>query len=289
MPTRFCVRFEGRTHIAQSLSLILYCRFLPKTNPPNSAHRPVVYPIHHVQREVSRKCARGRRTTATLEAYGTERGFCRMVCKPSSYPKSHGVLVSRPPLVVMWFDLIIFFSADAYDSVMPIIPHLTHATPFSTPIFTLAIVSFVVILPILPVLPLRPIFLVGGLLPFALTHPWSLHVLPKVIPPLLAYAWETVQHFIDDDRLSDEAWMTPLKEVELWENERWSNTANSSAVVAGWSKANLRPGERTGWTRRRDGSSDASSTTGGKGDGGVRSDSFLLPLESCVKLIFLWQ
>ena len=179
-------------------------------------------------------------------------------------------------------------SADAYDSVMPIIPHLTHATPLSAPLFTVAIVSFLVILPILPILPLRPIFLLGGLLPFALTHPWSLHVLPKAIPPVLAYARGTVQKFIDDDRLSDEAWVVPLKEVDLWENERWSNTANSSGAVAGWSKANLRVGERNGWTRRRDGWSDVSSTTG-KGDGSVRSGSWLLPLERRVMLISFWQ
>ena len=211
-----------------------------------------------------------------------------MVCKPSSYSKPHGILVSRHPLVVVWSDSIIVFSADAYDSVMPIIPHLTHATPFSAPLFTVAMVSFVVILPILPFLPLRPIFLVGGLLPFALTHPWSLRVLPKVIPPLLAYAKGTIQRFTDNDRLSDETWMSPLREVELWENERWSNSAGSSGAVAGWNKANLRPGERNGWTRRRDGWSDASSTTG-KGDGSVRSESLLLPLEQRLKLILFWQ
>jgi hypothetical protein len=201
-----------------------------------------------------------------------------MVCKPPGYPKSHGVLVSRPPRVVSWSEPVIVFSADAYDSVMPIIPHLTHATPFSAPLFTVAIVSFVVILPILSVLPLRPIFLVGGLLPFALTHPWSLRVLPKVILPVLVHARGAALHFIDDDRLSDEAWVSPLKEVELWENERWSSSAISSGAVAGWSKANLRPGERNGWTRRRDGWSDASPATE-KGDGSVRSDSLLLSLE----------
>jgi len=175
-------------------------------------------------------------------------------------------------------DSAIIVSADAYDSVMPVIPYLTHSTPLSAPLFTVAIVSLVVTLPILPILPLRPIFLVGGLLPFALTHPWSLRVLPKAIPPLLAYVKETVQRFIDDDRLSDEAWVSPRKEVELWENERWLHSAGGSGTVAGWSKANLRSGERTGWTRRRDGWSDASPTTG-KGDGSVRSDSLLLPLE----------
>jgi hypothetical protein len=198
-----------------------------------------------------------------------------MVCKPSSHPKSHGILVSRQPLVVVWSDLVITFSADAYDSVMPMIPHLTHATPFSAPLFTVAMVSFVVILPILPILPLRPIFLVGGLLPFALTHPWSLQVLPKAIPP---FAKETIQQFTDNDRLSDETWISPLQEVELWENERWSNSANNLGAVPGWNKVNLRPGERNGWTRRRDGWCDASPTPG-KGDGSVRSESLLLPLE----------
>lgn len=173
-----------------------------------------------------------------------------------------------------------YFSADAYDNVVPIIPHLTHATPFSAPIFTVAIVSLVVVLPILPILPLRPVFLVGGLLPFALTHPWSLRILPKAIPPLCAHTKEMIQQFTDDDRLSDEAWTSALKEVDLWENERWSNNASSSGSVVGWSKANLRPGERNGWTRRRDGWSDV-STTAGKGDSSMRSDRLLLPLEYC--------
>ena len=201
-----------------------------------------------------------------------------MVCKPPSYPKSHGILVSRLSRFMIWSNSVIILSADAYDNVMPIVPHLTHATLFSAPLLTVAIMSLVVILSILPILPLRPTFLVGGLLPFALTHPWSLRVLPKAIPPLWAHAKATVQQFTDDDRLSDEAWTSPLKEVELWENERWSNGASSSGAVAGWSKANLRPGERNGWTRRRDGWSDVSTATG-KGDSSVRSDSLLLPLE----------
>ncbi|KAF8125165.1 hypothetical protein EV363DRAFT_682104 [Boletus edulis] len=94
-----------------------------------------------------------------------------------------------------------------------------------------------------------------------------------------------VRHLIDDDRLDDAVWNTPLAHVELWENERWvqdmsdgkrrksvatfvregeedggdddaASTMSSSTVTATggtWSKANLRPNERVGWTRGRDG------------------------------------
>ena len=51
----------------------------------------------------------------------------------------------------------------------------------------------------------------------------------------------------DDDRLTDRHWRTEMRDVELWENERWG------ADGVGWGKGNLRSGERVGWTRGRDG------------------------------------
>ena len=63
--------------------------------------------------------------------------------------------------------------------------------------------------------------------------------------------------FIDDDRLEDKHWQSEMREVELWENERWSPETSTGEdgypVKAGWSKAHLKAGERRSWTRARDG------------------------------------
>lgn len=95
-----------------------------------------------------------------------------------------------------------------------------------------------------------------------------------------------IQRIIDDDRLTDAAWNSEMRDVELWENERLgggeahgsndallpatSNSHSSAGAygppTVGWSKANLRGGgrERGGWTRGRDGWNGV----GGGGSGG---------------------
>ncbi|KAF5317834.1 hypothetical protein D9619_012638 [Psilocybe cf. subviscida] len=73
-----------------------------------------------------------------------------------------------------------------------------------------------------------------------------------------------IQRVLDDDRLTDECWNAEMREVQLWENERYGGlipgtsasmptTATVGPPQRGWSKQNLRPGERAGWTRGRDG------------------------------------
>ena len=67
----------------------------------------------------------------------------------------------------------------------------------------------------------------------------------------------------DDDNLEDRHWRTELREVELYENERWapgpSNASDEATKTEGtWSKSNLKPGERKPWTRGRDGWSGVS-------------------------------
>jgi hypothetical protein len=79
-----------------------------------------------------------------------------------------------------------------------------------------------------------------------------------------------------------------MKEVELWENERWNpntkevissiRTADETGTnhnllsSACWSKSKLKPGERKAWTRGRDGFSGV--TDNGCGD--VRLVSLML-------------
>lgn len=107
--------------------------------------------------------------------------------------------------------------------------------------------------------------------------------LPIITSPLTS--WKSIaQRIIDDDALRDECWNAPMREVELFENERLDTSVvgNLDPVeegdgiprrksVGGWSKANLRPGERKAWTRGRDGWSGV----GAGGAGAVRSLSLI--------------
>ncbi|KAJ3511622.1 hypothetical protein NLJ89_g3990 [Agrocybe chaxingu] len=104
-----------------------------------------------------------------------------------------------------------------------------------------------------------------------------------------------LQRLMDDDRLTDVCWTSELREVELWENERYGGglpgvvdvlamgtvTGSGPAALSltspppvqkGWSKQNLRPGERTAWTRGRDGWS------GVEGSGGEVSSNLTFSL-----------
>ncbi|KAL0961264.1 hypothetical protein HGRIS_006227 [Hohenbuehelia grisea] len=75
--------------------------------------------------------------------------------------------------------------------------------------------------------------------------------------------------FADNDCLSDAAWSAEIREVELFENERWAamhesggdstrgaddGRVDATIVATGtWSKAHLKSSERSAWTRGRDG------------------------------------
>jgi hypothetical protein len=91
-----------------------------------------------------------------------------------------------------------------------------------------------------------------------------------------------LRRWIDDDRLDDKHWGAEMREVELWENERWApgpslssssstqdeldamgsgfdvGDGSGSILLLGagagtWSKTNLRSADRAPWTRARDG------------------------------------
>ena len=111
--------------------------------------------------------------------------------------------------------------------------------------------------------------------------------------PLLKPIRMTLQRFLDDDKLTDECWNSEMREVELWENERYGGSMQSlysesypsasASMQKGWGKHNLRVGERGAWTRSRDGSNVATGGgIGHEGSGEVRfvslhdSDSLLL-------------
>jgi hypothetical protein len=89
------------------------------------------------------------------------------------------------------------------------------------------------------------------------------HTSARFLSSLPLSRWRArLTRLIDDDRLKDRHWQSELREVELFENERWA-----AGEGIGWNKANLKPGERVAWTRGRDGWSGV--TADGSGD--VRS------------------
>ncbi|KAF5335345.1 hypothetical protein D9611_011682 [Ephemerocybe angulata] len=172
-------------------------------------------------------------------------------------------------------------------SSRPVSPYTPHILALLA--VTFPILAFIVSLPAFPI---RQVFLVGGLLPFVATHPWVVRMYPYVAAatPALLIRLEKeqrrlrafvkkesvepiptqrppiatiLQKIIDDDRLTDKCWNSEMREVELWENERLGGEPASpqpgmeqpvsSSQTTGWSKANLRPGERAAWTRGRDG------------------------------------
>ncbi|CAL1712678.1 unnamed protein product [Somion occarium] len=155
--------------------------------------------------------------------------------------------------------------SDLNDLILPYIPHINHTSPYTPIVFTTVLTLLVILVPIVNFIPLRLTCLILGLFPFFLTHPFTQSTL---IPTLLASIRPHLKHFhtlvvryVDDDRLEDKHWRTEMQEVELWENERWSPGTTSSEAGGvnvktsdgGWSKANLKPGERKAWTRGRDG------------------------------------
>ena len=144
------------------------------------------------------------------------------------------------------------------------VPHLTFSTPYSYSIFAFTVVSFVALLLALPFIPLRPVFLFLGLSPFVLTPPLTHTYVPGLLRPHLKRLKTRITRLVDDDRLEDRHWKSILREVELWENERLGASTGAPQV---FSKANLKSGERKGWTRGRDGW----STNDSDGLGDVKS------------------
>ncbi|KAI9464913.1 integral peroxisomal membrane peroxin-domain-containing protein [Lactarius psammicola] len=147
--------------------------------------------------------------------------------------------------------------ADLHDAAFPHLLHLTFASPYTPYIFTITFLSTLLALPFLSLVPLRPLFLIGGLLPFAVTHPFIQRTFSLIYSALpLRYCRARLGRFIDNDGLKDRHWQSELREVELFENERWIPGEGT-----GWSKTNLKTGERVAWTLpvTADGGSDVSS------------------------------
>ena len=133
-----------------------------------------------------------------------------------------------------------------YDAALPFVPILTWNTPHTSQLLTITCVSLLMVTPIVIFVPLRPTLLVAGLAPFLITHPVSLRILPTLLHPLGRSLRWRVERLIDNNNLERRHWYSDKREVELWENERWS-------ASSGWSKSILKVGERKAWTIGHDG------------------------------------
>lgn len=135
--------------------------------------------------------------------------------------------------------------------ITPLIPHLQLTPQVVFPLVTMIVLTLSIPL----VIPIRIIFLLTGLAPLVLSHP---HVQPLAIYIYKANEKHLVtlwRKFRDDSCLSEHHWQHGLREVELWENERWDKERRL------WGKAP----ERKRWTRGADGWSPVT------GEGSVRS------------------
>jgi len=108
--------------------------------------------------------------------------------------------------------------------------------------------------------PVKIIFLTAGLGPIILSHPYIFPLLPLVLSSNEKVFLTRWRAFRDDDRLSETCWHSELREVELWENERWEKEKRV------WGK----DAERHRWTRGADGWSPLS------GEGQVSNLTFAL-------------
>ncbi|KAJ7625496.1 integral peroxisomal membrane peroxin-domain-containing protein [Roridomyces roridus] len=170
------------------------------------------------------------------------------------------------------------FVADVETAIQPYIPYFTHRKPHTNHILTLLLISLLPMLFLvsLPVFPIRGVCLFMGIAPLLLTHPVISAMLPGLYDAALTRAeaspllgklrnklagtgpaaaprsWRSLAvRVVDDANLTDECWVAQKREVELFENERFGSADDGHQRE--WSKANLRDGERAGWTRGRDG------------------------------------
>ncbi|KAF8341147.1 hypothetical protein F5887DRAFT_976939 [Amanita rubescens] len=205
-------------------------------------------------------------------------------------------------------------------------------------VVTLAPLAYIVSLPMFP---LRLVFFLAGAAPIIGLHPWVMNIFLPAAVLVGERTWNSpvpesvvravrrakkcasrengeellvvgksinasvktiLQRVVDDDRLTDVCWQSEMREVELWENERYVGPPSESITISStlerrssfasltssigsspqrtriiarvrgsWSKANLKPSERGPWTRRRDGWNGSSGGDSLEEEGQVNS------------------
>lgn len=193
-------------------------------------------------------------------------------------------------------------STEMHDIVYPCTSFLTHKSIYSSHILTLLVVTFLPVLFLVttPYFPVHQVALSVGVLPILLTHPSirpflqhltkhfrsaeffghaslafhrarSSKLISWMMPNIgwtseAPKTWTSfIQLVVDNNSLTDAAWNSEMRQLELFENERLDPALSSddSTVthdrIKAFRKNHLRPGERSAWTRRRDGWGSISS------------------------------
>lgn len=136
-------------------------------------------------------------------------------------------------------------SADAETALQPYIPYITNRKPQTPHLLTLLCVSLFPMLALvsLPAFPVRAVCLVLGIAPLLLTHPVVRALLPSLVALTLSHldaspritklraklfsgpaprSWTSLgARLIDDANLTDQCWAAEMREVQLFENERF--------------------------------------------------------------------
>lgn len=160
--------------------------------------------------------------------------------------------------------------SDAHDVVSPYLIHLSWSTSTTAPLFAFALLSLFALIPVIHFIPLRPLFLVFGLAPFVITHPYTLSVLPSLLGFISPHVKAAIQKAVNDDRLREEHWRSRMATVSVWENQRW-------VAGSGWNTGNLRPDDRKAWTVGEESWAIANRGEIGAGQNNVRDLTFPLP------------
>lgn len=214
-----------------------------------------------------------------------------MASQSAKHPEPHGLHVRLYSFRVIATPERVR-SSDIDDAILPLLPHLTYQTPYTPILLTTSTVTLILSIPLVYLIPLHLVILVLGLLPFFFTHPFTQSTLlpavnNAVVSPFWKVAFTWFYRVLDNDNLEDKHWRAELRQVEVFENERWnphSREGSGSTVSAigglsgsgfigapplsaydntsagggkygrsGWGKSNLKSGERKAWTRGRDG------------------------------------
>ncbi|KAJ3926058.1 MAG: integral peroxisomal membrane peroxin-domain-containing protein [Lentinula lateritia] len=183
--------------------------------------------------------------------------------------------------------------ADIHTAITPYLSHLSLSpndpqiskpkSPYTLPILTVLILTFpiLVFLVTSTIFPARLVCFVCGVGPVLFLNPQLRRWTSDTIN-LLTYLQSSLPdtRILDDNNLSDDVWISEMREVELWENERLDPGITAIPATffgtappsnGGWSKIHLKSNDRAPWTRGRDGWSGVPGS-GGDSDGTVSSN-----------------
>jgi len=267
-------------------------RLLPEVDSSGSQHPPRRDSSQNISNPDSRWRPGFQEFRTTPSPSSGVRGNCGLASQPASHPEPHGLYVRLCRFSRIAAASEYVHSSDVDDAILPFLPHLTYQSPYTPLLLTTSIVTLFLSIPLVYLVPLRFAVLVLGLLPFFFTHPFTRStLLPAANTAAVSPFWKTAFSWfykvLDDDRLEDKHWRAELRQVEVFENERWSphsrEASGSTASVigglggsgfigspplsahdntsagggkhgrSGWGKSNLKSGERKAWTRGRDG------------------------------------